>query len=129
LSFNARSPTHPGEESTLTIDGTELEQGLQYGDTAGLKSLLDWIQGLQELNHGRHKDEGWRISIGSGSQDLIYKVNFLSELVVSHDHLKVFICYIRRSMPWLIQANPFLWNLPFTRKQDDLSTLPNPRND
>ncbi|KIM40662.1 hypothetical protein M413DRAFT_446079 [Hebeloma cylindrosporum] len=73
LSFNARSPTHPDEESTLTIDGAELEQGLQYGDTAGLKSLLDWIQGLQELNHGRKKDEGWRISIGSGSQDLIYK--------------------------------------------------------
>jgi tryptophan aminotransferase len=90
LSFNARSPTHPDEESTLTIDGTELEQGLQYGDTAGLKSLLDWIQGLQELNHGRKKDEGWRISIGSGSQDLIYKVNFPSKLVGAHNDLNEF---------------------------------------
>lgn len=81
LSFNARSPTHPDEESTLTIDGAELEQGLQYGDTAGLKSLLDWIQGLQELNHGRKKDEGWRISIGSGSQDLIFKVIFYQSLL------------------------------------------------
>jgi tryptophan aminotransferase len=90
LSFKARSPTHPGEESTLTIDGTELEEGLQYGDTAGLKSLLDWIQGLQELNHGRQKDEGWRISIGSGSQDLIYKVNFLSKLVILHYYLNPF---------------------------------------
>ncbi|PPQ92584.1 LOW QUALITY PROTEIN: hypothetical protein CVT25_007276 [Psilocybe cyanescens] len=73
LSFNARSPINPGEETTLNISGDELAQGLQYGDTAGLKSLLDWLHGLQERNHGRKVDEGWKISVGSGSQDLIYK--------------------------------------------------------
>ena len=70
----ARSPLNPQDEVKLTIDGDKLAQGLQYGDTAGLKCLLDWIQGLQEFNHGRERNEGWRISIGSGSQDLIYKV-------------------------------------------------------
>ncbi|KDR75974.1 hypothetical protein GALMADRAFT_139740 [Galerina marginata CBS 339.88] len=73
LSFNARSPVHPEEETTLNLSGADLAQGLQYGDTAGLKQLLDWIYGLQEINHGRKRNEGWRISIGSGSQDLIYK--------------------------------------------------------
>jgi len=87
LSFNARSPTRPHEESTLTIDGVDLAQGLQYGDTAGLKSLLDWIHGLQELNHGRRKGEGWRISIGSGSQDLIYKVNLPSKHSLSYQRM------------------------------------------
>ncbi|KAF4613658.1 hypothetical protein D9613_007468 [Agrocybe pediades] len=73
LSFSARSPADPTHESTLTIDGAELEAGLQYGDTAGFKPLLDWIFGLQEAFHGRRRGEGWRISMGSGSQDLIYK--------------------------------------------------------
>ena len=58
----------------LNLDRDDLAQGLQYGDTAGLRLLLDWIGGLQEVNHGRKKNEGWRISIGTvnGSQDLIY---------------------------------------------------------
>lgn len=74
LSFNARSPSDPDSETTLTIDGAELTQGLQYGDTTGLKGLLDWLHGLQELSHGRKREEGWRIAMGAGSQDLIYKV-------------------------------------------------------
>ncbi|KAF8910539.1 PLP-dependent transferase [Gymnopilus junonius] len=73
LSFNARSPVHPGQETMLSLSGDELAQGLQYGDTAGLASLLDWLFGLQENNHGRKRNEGWKISVGSGSQDLIYK--------------------------------------------------------
>ncbi|KAF4613657.1 hypothetical protein D9613_007469 [Agrocybe pediades] len=73
LSFSARSPTDPTQESTLTIDGAELEAGLQYGDTAGFKPLLDWIFGLQDALHGRRRGEGWKVSMGGGSQDLIYK--------------------------------------------------------
>ncbi|KAF8150114.1 PLP-dependent transferase [Crassisporium funariophilum] len=73
LSFNARSPVNPAAEVTLTLDGEDLAHSLQYGDTAGLKGLLDWIKRLQEINHGRKQNEGWRVSIGSGSQDLIYK--------------------------------------------------------
>ena len=80
--FTAKSPSNPQEEVKLTLDGDDLAQGLQYGDTAGLKPLLDWIGGLQEANHGRRKNEGWRISIGSGSQDLIYKVSHPTNRIV-----------------------------------------------
>ncbi|KAG2018257.1 kynurenine/alpha-aminoadipate aminotransferase [Coprinopsis cinerea AmutBmut pab1-1] len=73
LSFTARSPTNPTEEVALKVEDEDLKQGLQYGDTAGMKKLLDWLFGLQEIHHGRKRDEGWRISVGSGSQDLIYK--------------------------------------------------------
>ena len=70
--------TAPGSnataESTLTLSDKELAEGLQYGDTAGLKQLLDWVHTLQEFSHGRGKGEGWRVSVGSGSQDLLYKV-------------------------------------------------------
>lgn len=75
LSFNARSPSKPDEEVTLNLTGEELAQGLQYGDTAGIKPLLDWLHGLQEIIHGRKRHDSWRISVGSGSQDLIYKVD------------------------------------------------------
>lgn len=78
LTFTAKSPSNPQEELKLTVEGDDLAQGLQYGDTAGLKPLLDWIGGLQEVNHGRKGNEGWRISIGCGSQDLIYKVRHLN---------------------------------------------------
>lgn len=77
LSFKARSPTNPDEEMDLVVDGDELKQGLQYSDTAGNKPLLDWLFGLQERFHGRKGGEGWRISVGSGSQDLIYKVRYV----------------------------------------------------
>ena len=30
--------------------------------------------GLQERSHGRKSGEGWRLTIGNGSQDLIFKV-------------------------------------------------------
>jgi hypothetical protein len=32
---------------------------------------LEAALGLQEVNHGRKGNEGWRISIGSGSQGFI----------------------------------------------------------
>lgn len=73
MKFTARSPTDPNKELSLNLDEADLQQGLQYGDTAGLKKLRDWFVGLQTLNHGRKEDEGWRISVGSGSQDLLYK--------------------------------------------------------
>ena len=47
---------------------------LQYGSTGGYEPLVAWIESLQTLTHGRTKGEGWAISIGSGSQDLLYKV-------------------------------------------------------
>lgn len=78
MKFTARSPSDPNKELSLSLDEADLQQGLQYGDTAGLNKLRDWFAGLQTLNHGRKEDEGWRISVGSGSQDLLYKVLIIS---------------------------------------------------
>ena len=77
FSFTARSPADPSREETLTIDGMDLAESLQYGPTDGLKALLEWLYGLQERVHGKKRGEGWKISVGSGSQDLIYKVRVL----------------------------------------------------
>jgi tryptophan aminotransferase len=80
MSITSRSPSaslinpDAAAETTLTIEGDDLAAGLQYGDTAGLKKLLDWLYGLQKFNHGRQDDEGWKVSVGTGSQDLLYKV-------------------------------------------------------
>jgi len=57
----------------LTIGPKELATALQYGPTTGIPSLLEWIWGLQEVSHGRRPNEGWRPSVGAGSQDVIYK--------------------------------------------------------
>ncbi|KAF9446159.1 PLP-dependent transferase [Macrolepiota fuliginosa MF-IS2] len=75
LSFSARSPTSSSltEEQSFTLSPEEMAIGLQYGATAGIPPLREWIYGLQEKNHGRKKGEGWSVFVGSGSQDLIYK--------------------------------------------------------
>ncbi|PPR02666.1 hypothetical protein CVT24_002149 [Panaeolus cyanescens] len=60
--------------STLTLEGSELHEALQYGATAGLKPLVEWMTGLQEFSHGRDRTQGdWRVTMGSGSQDVVYK--------------------------------------------------------
>lgn len=65
----------PGDPvETLTIEADALSEGLQYGATAGLPSLNRWLENLQEMRHKRPKDGSWRLSLGSGSQDLINKV-------------------------------------------------------
>lgn len=74
LSFKARSPTDPNQELSLNVDGADLALGLQYTDTAGIQKLREWLYGLQEKMHGRKRGEGWQLSVGSGSQDLIFKV-------------------------------------------------------
>ncbi|KAL4064737.1 hypothetical protein V8B97DRAFT_1301062 [Scleroderma yunnanense] len=72
--------TNPSEVVTVSLSGPDLASGLQYGTTAGLPRLSDWFVGLQEHSHGRTCNEGWRLSTGSGSQDLIWKGMFQSEL-------------------------------------------------
>lgn len=61
---------------TLSIDGDDLDEALQYGMTAGLPRLVQWLEAFQSEVQGRGKgsDEGWRVTIGVGSQDLISKV-------------------------------------------------------
>ena len=60
----------------ITLGNKELAAGLQYGDTAGYQPLIDWLVGLQTFAHGRKIGEGWRISMGAGSQDSLYKVKY-----------------------------------------------------
>lgn len=74
IKLTARSPTDPSREIETEVNGKALAEGLQYGPTAGLPSLCEWVYELQEREHGRKKGEGWRVSIGAGSQDVIYKV-------------------------------------------------------
>ncbi|KAI0367840.1 hypothetical protein BV20DRAFT_981167 [Pilatotrama ljubarskyi] len=55
VQLKARSPTDPKEEVTTELSGKALAEGLQYGPTAGLPSLIEWIHGLQEREHGRRR--------------------------------------------------------------------------
>jgi len=96
FTFKAKSPHSPetsdsctdGEsEIELSIEGSELSEALQYHQTAGVQRLLDWLTRLQEVSHtgrkleagsvaasqGELPDPRWRVSIGAGSQDLIFK--------------------------------------------------------
>ncbi|EIW84421.1 PLP-dependent transferase [Coniophora puteana RWD-64-598 SS2] len=63
-----------GDQRTeIELTGQDLEEALQYGQTEGSARLLDWLHGLQEHLHGRSRGEGWRMSVGVGSQDMLYK--------------------------------------------------------
>ncbi|SCV68386.1 BQ2448_507 [Microbotryum intermedium] len=61
------------QPETLVVENNDLNDGLQYGPTAGLKRLVTWLEDLQVMKHSRKKDGTWGVSIGSGSQDLINK--------------------------------------------------------
>ncbi|GJJ07751.1 hypothetical protein Clacol_001956 [Clathrus columnatus] len=74
VTFTARSLYDLEKEDSYTISDSALSQALQYSDTSGLPQLLNWLTGLQEKSHGRKVGEGWRVSVGSGSQDVLYKV-------------------------------------------------------
>lgn len=69
----------PGQDSVdgqvheLVIKDAELDVALQYGLTSGIPELVQWITELMQQLHSRGADEGWRVSIGPGSQDLLYK--------------------------------------------------------
>ena len=73
LTIKSRSPHDASSETTTEIAGAALAEGLQYGPTAGMPNLIEWSYALQEREHGRGKGEGWRLSIGSGSQDVLHK--------------------------------------------------------
>ena len=60
----------------LQLTDEELHIGLQYSLTNGLPALREWMFELQERIHGRHKGEGWTISIGAGATDMIFKVGY-----------------------------------------------------
>ncbi|KIJ46909.1 hypothetical protein M422DRAFT_164756, partial [Sphaerobolus stellatus SS14] len=75
--FEAITLTVRGQNDEASVDlvlqGDELETGLQYSVTSGIPTLRNWITQLMKEVHSRSDGEGWRVSIGSGSQDLLYK--------------------------------------------------------
>ncbi|KAI5480025.1 AP endonuclease 2 [Pseudohyphozyma bogoriensis] len=66
-------PVADEEPETLTVETDALNEALQYGPTAGLGGLVNWIEDMEEKVHSRPRDGSWRVSLGSGSQDLINK--------------------------------------------------------
>ena len=84
LNFTFRDPADPESELPVELTQDELQTGLQYGPTSGVPELLEWVYGFQELVHGRKRTEGWEVSIGNGSQDLMYKVMEFA-CVISYD--------------------------------------------
>ena len=74
MQFNIRDPGSSGGDVSMQLTDQELHIGMQYTFTNGLPALREWIIGLQEHFHSRHKGEGWTVTIGAGSQDMIFKV-------------------------------------------------------
>jgi tryptophan aminotransferase len=92
MSITVRSP-HSKEgspsEKVITIDGPALNEALQYGPTPGSPDALRWYKGLQEVAHKRPQSTEWSLSMGSGSQDVIYKARLpirASIIAVTRDH-------------------------------------------
>lgn len=75
LTLTAREPGAPADAplSTLPVEAHHVAEGLQYGQVAGWQPFLDWLNELQRREHGRSSAEGWRLTCGLGSNDLIYK--------------------------------------------------------
>jgi len=73
FSFTITDPSHSSHSIPVSLTGASLAEGLQYGPTAGLPRLVEWFTGLQERVHGRKPSEGWGLTVGNGSQDVIYK--------------------------------------------------------
>jgi tryptophan aminotransferase len=65
----------------VSLSPEALQQGLQYGPTAGMPRLCDWLLDLQEREHGRKRGVDWRVSITTGSQDGINKVSSVSDII------------------------------------------------
>jgi len=75
FSFSVRSPNSwlDSEETKIDIRNTELVESLQYAPTSGIPALRKSIEDLMTQVHGRSAGEGWRVSLVSGSQDLLYR--------------------------------------------------------
>ncbi len=116
LNFTVRDPANPQSEIPIELSQEELEVGLQYSPTVGLPALVDWAYGLQEIMHGRKVGEGWKISIGNGSQDLIYKVSRNRSLVCLPQTDLCVSFTERLSLPWSIQEILSSWKLQYMRK-------------
>ncbi|KAF8300129.1 PLP-dependent transferase [Clavulina sp. PMI_390] len=74
LSMKIKSPVPPFTETTIELEQDKLDEALQYGPLIGQGDLVNQLFDLQLAFHGRKRDPSWRISIGAGGQDVIYKI-------------------------------------------------------
>jgi tryptophan aminotransferase len=97
VSFTTRHPS--GDEVQLSLNGPALHEAMQYTMIQGLPALLEWVTSLQEMVHGRKPEEGWSISMGVGSADLIHKVNlFLYRVLLSNSFSASMDCLILETL-------------------------------
>ncbi|KAF7329111.1 Aminotran-1-2 domain-containing protein [Mycena kentingensis (nom. inval.)] len=76
ITMKLRPATAGAESETITLEGDELTEGLQYGPTAGATKLIKWLEEFQTYVHKREPDPAsWSVAVGSGSQDLMYKAS------------------------------------------------------
>ncbi|KAM0748515.1 PLP-dependent transferase [Meredithblackwellia eburnea MCA 4105] len=64
-----------GKNKKLEINGPSLIESLQYSATAGIPRLVTFLEEWQMKSHcrGTPAEEGWSLSVTSGSQDAITK--------------------------------------------------------
>jgi tryptophan aminotransferase len=73
ISMSIRSPVPPFTETMVHIEHDRMNEALQYGPTTGHKDLVNFLVRMQTKLHSREKDASWRLSVGAGSQDLLFK--------------------------------------------------------
>lgn len=73
LSVDILSP-EGGEDTQITLTEAELHAALQYGITRGMPALVELLTDLQKHLHGGEDDGTWRLSIGPGTQDYLFKM-------------------------------------------------------
>ncbi|KAJ6543419.1 pyridoxal phosphate-dependent transferase, partial [Mycena vulgaris] len=111
------APTREDDPFNLTLEGDVLNEALQYGGTAGVTRFIDvcCILGIQtdvsvgENTVARRIPDAcaqagtcgtWAISVGSGSQDLMYKAS-CEALVVEGDSVLVETPFYPRTLGFL----------------------------
>ncbi|KAF5380710.1 hypothetical protein D9757_007059 [Collybiopsis confluens] len=90
FSMKVRSPSPQIDNSSTelsSLDGEDISTALWYGPTAGTEELPQWLTGLTYHSHSCLSDEGWRVTVGAGSQDLLYRT--FSALVEPEDSILV----------------------------------------
>ncbi|KAJ7745551.1 pyridoxal phosphate-dependent transferase [Mycena maculata] len=67
------APTGDDDHFNVTLECDELDEALQYGMTAGVTRFVEWLEAFQTHVHKRGPDGTWSVTVGAGSQDLMYK--------------------------------------------------------
>lgn len=78
ITLHLKPPLGGGSKQDVELDGELLDIAMQYGPSAGIPHVRNWLSGLQTHVHKRQPGN-WTVSMGSGSQDLMSKVSTSDE--------------------------------------------------